>query len=599
MSGGTAAAAARAWGRRVESAFDAAAEQPTPEQARTVVQQLCGDDPELLAYVSRLVENHLADRKGAFFAEPTQTHAWTATATTAPGTVEKSSADEDDGDDGDDGDNADEADDAPADPPAEAAADRELPAYTLIDDYRILSRLDRGNMGAVYRAVDERLNKVVAIKVIRPGRLSPGSRQRFLEEAQVLAQLDDPCIARVLRTGFTRAGMDAHADPVAAALARGGGIDTDGGGIVEQPYLAMEFVDGVTLAARLKSSPPLTDRQKLELLERVCRAVDHANNKGIFHRDLKPTNIMVQTGEVRTGWPKVVDFGIARVVPPPAAAAADGTGALSGSSVVDSSATAVGAATADGEHGQPIGTWLYMPPEQALGQHAKVDATSDVYALGGVAYEAFAGRPPLPLRRLRRRGQSLILAICNRVPKPLRHHAPTADRDVETIVAKALAKDQRDRYPDARRWPTTCGRLLEHRPIAAGEQSWWNDLVKFVRRHRPSVAVVAALLVLLVASLAWALASAADDRAQRRAAVASAARADAQRDEAEHQRAAADAHGHWPSGDGGRPTPPGPRPSPAKPIRRRRPTSSPTTCWPRRRRNTWPTGPRGTRWSRR
>ena len=362
-----------------------------------------------------------------------------------------------------------------------------LPAW--VGSYRILGLLGEGGMGAVYRAEQRHPRRPVALKVVRPGLLSPRLRRRFELEAEVLGRLEHPGIAHIYEAGTADAG-------------RG----------VPQPFFAMELVEGRPLTDHARARR-LNTAARLDLLARVCDAVQHAHQRGVVHRDLKPSNILV----TEDGQPKVVDFGVARALD------ADVQGA------------AAAAATGHTEAGQVVGTLHYMSPEQAGGEAHAVDTRSDVYALGVVAYELLADRLPYTLA-----GRPLHEAVrAIREEEPDRLSSATGDRalrgDVETIVAKALAKEPARRYATAAELAADLRRHLNAEPIAARPPGTWYQLSKFARRNRAATVGAAATLAVLVAGVAVsavfavrATRASSDARTQRNTAVAAKTAADDQ-----------------------------------------------------------------------
>jgi eukaryotic-like serine/threonine-protein kinase len=319
--------------------------------------------------------------------------------------------------------------------PAEEAFDTvdEAPRRS-IGGYRIIRPLGRGGMGAVYEAEQTSPKRRVALKVIRAGLAGAEAHRRFRLEAEILGRLEHEGIARVFEAG------------VAA------------GEFGEEPFIAMELVEGVDLA-RFVRERALDVRAILELLERVARAVAHAHQRGIVHRDLKPANILV----AKDGGPKILDFGISRLTEDAVLTAAPAT-----------------------EAGQLVGTLAYMSPEQAGASPGDVDIRSDVYSLGVIAYELLSGRIPCELPRPT--FAETVQAIRECEPAPLGRLVPTLDRDVAVIVHHALEKDRARRYASAEALADDLRRYLDDLPVAARPASAPYQLRKFVRRHRILVA---------------------------------------------------------------------------------------------------------------
>lgn len=274
--------------------------------------------------------------------------------------------------------------------------------------YRVLRLLGRGGMGVVYlaRRGDD---PPVALKVLRPGSLSPALLTRFHREAETLSRLDHPGISRHLESGLLEAAGGA------------------------QPYFAMEFVDGEGL--RAWAARPRTLEERLEVLARVCDAVRHAHEHGIIHRDLKPENVLVRAD----GSPCVLDFGVAHLTES------------------DYRATTLLTAT-----GVLVGTIRYMSPEQADARPGVLDARSDVYSLGVVAHEMVSGRMPyeVPSDSIHR----ALLAVLMAEPEPLPPSLGRRRRPLESVIGKALEKEADGRYANA-------GELAEElRRVATGRR---------------------------------------------------------------------------------------------------------------------------------
>lgn len=331
--------------------------------------------------------------------------------------------------------------------------DSSLALPSSIGSYRVLRLLGEGGMGRVYLAEQDAPRREVALKVLRVA-AGAEARQRFEREAELLAGLEHPGIARIYASGTA----PTPAGPL--------------------PYLAIEYVRGhdlITHAARADLSQPA----RLRLLAAVCRAVHYAHTQGVVHRDLKPANILVD----EHGEPKILDFGVARVI---------GHEQFTRMTVA----------------GEILGTLPYMSWEQLIGE-TRIDARSDVYALGALGYELLAGAPPYPgLAQTTLLGA--IEAVRNSDPPRLSRLAPAAAGDVETIIMKALAREPAQRYGSAAEMAADLDRHLAQQPIAARPPTARYVLGLFVRRHRAlsaAAAVVAcALLVASIVSLRFALA---------------------------------------------------------------------------------------------
>lgn len=350
---------------------------------------------------------------------------------------------------------------APA-PPARAAGGATRRAER-IGKYRIVRPVGMGGMGVVYLASDDLLHRTVALKVLRtegaadepPPDASAAGRElaRFLREARTLARFRHPNIVQIYEVG-----------------------EADG-----KPYIAMEYVEGGTLRELLdvQATPAPSAgaaagpggeavRRHLALLQDVCRAVQHAHDNGVIHRDLKPGNILLRRepagGERIT--PLVADFGLAHVA---------------------------GAGTQLTHTGQALGTPAYMSPEQFEGR--PVDVRSDVFALGAMLYEVATGAPPF-------RGTDytgLMFAVLFKEAAPARQNNPALDAALETILARALEKDPAARYPSAGALADDLGLWLAGRPIAARPVGRLARAFRLLRRHPVASGITGAALVVAVA----------------------------------------------------------------------------------------------------
>jgi eukaryotic-like serine/threonine-protein kinase len=334
-----------------------------------------------------------------------------------------------------------------------------------IGHYRILHLLGEGGMGSVYLAEQENPHRIVALKVIKPGFVSADLLRRFEQEGNALGRLQHPGIAQIYEAGMADSGFG------------------------PQPYFAMEYIAGQTLIEYVEEQR-LDVRARLELMAKVCDAMNHAHQRGIIHRDLKPGNILVD----ETGQPKILDFGVARV--------ADSEVGM----------------TRQTDLGQLLGTLQYMSPEQVQPDPAELDIRSDVYALGVIMYELLAGRLPHDMKQMAL--PEIVQTIRDVDPISLGSIKRIYRGDIETIVAKALEKDKTRRYASAAELAADIRRYLADQPIVARPPTTNYQLQKFARRHKALVsgvvAVVLALSVGVVVST-WQLVRARRAEAEARA----------------------------------------------------------------------------------
>jgi Flp pilus assembly protein TadD/predicted Ser/Thr protein kinase len=319
------------------------------------------------------------------------------------------------------------------------------PRFPAIARYRVVRLLGEGGMGTVYEAEQDNPRRTVALKVVRAGLTSDILLKRFAREAEILGRLRHPGIGQVYDAGVAESG---------------------------QPYFVMELIAGMSLDQYAREHA-LDAGGRLELVARVCDAVQHAHERGVIHRDLKPANILVEP----SGQPKVLDFGVARAA--------------------DLGLTVGGGRT---EAGQLIGTLSYMSPEQASGDPSAIDARGDVYALGVLLYELLAHRLPYSLDGLPLPEAARV--IREQEPSRLGSIDGRLRGDVETIVAKALEKDRGRRYASAGELGADVRRHLNHEPIQARPTSALYQLRKFARRHKALVSTTAAFVTLLLGAAA-------------------------------------------------------------------------------------------------
>ncbi|MGH7242050.1 MAG: protein kinase domain-containing protein [Phycisphaerales bacterium] len=318
---------------------------------------------------------------------------------------------------------------------------------TTIGAYRVVRIIGEGGMGLVYEAEQPNPKRRVAIKVIGRSVNSRATLARFRNEAQVLGQLKHPGIAQI---------YEAATDPATG-----------------EAFFAMEYIDGSTLAQFVKERNP-SDRERVELVARACDAVQHAHQKGVIHRDLKPGNILVESASDGTPTPKVLDFGVAKLTQTSAAG------------VVESATLALDA------H-RIVGTLGYMSPEQFEGKPELLDTRSDVYSLGVILYELLAGRLPIEVKDLTI--TEAATKVKEQTPPRLGHARPGLGGDLEIIAAKALSKEREARYASAAELAADLRRYLNHEPISARPPGTLYTLGKFARR-KPALTLVSTVAFL-------------------------------------------------------------------------------------------------------
>ncbi|MGE4341393.1 MAG: protein kinase, partial [Pigmentiphaga sp.] len=347
------------------------------------------------------------------------------------------------------------------------------PSYPVLPGYRVEQMIAAGGVGVVYRAIQERPRRVVAIKVLQSHFVaSQEQRRRFEREAQAVADLSHPNIVAIHDFG-------------------------QGEGLC---YFSMEFVDGKPLDEYVRDHR-LAMRDRLALMGRICETIAYAHQRGVIHRDLKPGNILV----TKDGEPKVLDFGLARL-----SESADP--AMLRTLTLD---------------GQILGTLPYMAPEQTLGRPDAIDVRTDVYALGVILYELLTGR--LPYEMAGGGALEVMRRIREEPPCPLSATGHAIEDDVETIVLKALEKSKDRRYQTADALAADIGRYLNGEPIEAKRASVAYRLKKFAWRHRGVLVPIAAALMAVLGAAVIAFLRV---RSERNAAIAAGLEADRRRDEA-------------------------------------------------------------------
>ena len=351
----------------------------------------------------------------------------------------------------------------------------EAPDLPRIGPYELIEVLGEGGMGTVYLAEQTRpITRQVALKLIRTSTPDPQILQRFEAERQALARMNDPYIAKVLEAGETEDG---------------------------QPFIVMEYVAGLPITQACNQAG-LSIEKRLDLFAKVCRGIHHAHQKGVLHRDVKPSNILVTeaSGEMI---PKIIDFGIAKALDNP----------LTEETLLT-------------QHGLVFGTPSYLSPESIERSEGRndVDIRSDVYSLGVLLYEILTGERPHG-----RRGDS-VLSIINEITRgeiappssvvrnldPDSQHARARARstspqsywrqlrgDLDWITLKATARHRSDRYGSAAELAAEIDRFRDNEPVLAGPPSRAYRARKFLRRHRAGVAFATVAAVALAGGL-WA-----------------------------------------------------------------------------------------------
>ena len=315
-----------------------------------------------------------------------------------------------------------------------------------VDGYEILAELGHGGMGVIYKAYQQRLSRLVALKMIRAGSLAkPEDLARFRIEAEAVAKLCHPNIIQIYDIG-------------------------EAGNL---PFVALELLEGGSLDALLKSTPQPA-KASAQLLATLARAIHAAHQAGIIHRDLKPSNVLFGTDKI----PKITDFGLAK-------------------RLEEEGYT---------ETGQVLGSPSYIPPEQAQGRAKEVGPAADVYALGAILYEMLTGRPPFkgasPFET--------VLQVLNEDPVPPSRLQPQIPRDLETICLKCLAKEPHKRYPSALALVDDLDRYICNRPIHARPTPLLERGLKWVRRRPTISSLLAVgCLIASLAAASWLRADAA------------------------------------------------------------------------------------------
>jgi tetratricopeptide (TPR) repeat protein len=424
--------------------FTNALQHASPAARAAYLDAACAGNPQLRADVEALLRAHAADPD--FLERP---------AAAVQGTVEFLAA----------------AGVAAEEP--KPAGGREEPGMVLAERYKLLQQIGEGGMGAVWMAEQTQpVQRKVALKIIKPGMDSRQVIARFEAERQALALMDHQNIARVFDAGSTEMG---------------------------RPFFVMELVKGVPIT-RYCDEQRLTPRQRLELFVATCQAMQHAHQKGIIHRDVKPSNVLVAPHDGRPVI-KVIDFGVAKAT---------------GQRLTER--------TLFTEFGAVVGTLEYMSPEQAELNNQDIDTRSDIYALGVLLYELLTGTTPLRREHLRQKPFTEMLRMIREQepPRPSTRLLESRDTlpaisaqrqtepaklaklvrgELDWIVMKALEKDRNRRYDTASAFAADVQRYLADEPVAAGPPSAGYRLRKFLRRNRGPVLAAALVLLALIGGI--------------------------------------------------------------------------------------------------
>jgi serine/threonine protein kinase/tetratricopeptide (TPR) repeat protein len=415
--------------------FEAALDRSDPAERASYLDEACGGDAEMRRRVEELLRAHALS--GSFLDRPAMSEGEATESGPGP-------------------------------------APTQLPegAESRIGPYKLLQQIGEGGMGTVYMAEQEKpVRRRVALKIIKRGMDCDQVVARFEAERQALALMDHPNIARVLDGGTTESG---------------------------RPYFVMDLVKGIPITEYCDQAR-LSPRERLELFIPVCAAIQHAHQKGIIHRDVKPSNVMVTLIDGKP-LPKVIDFGVAKAI--------------------DQRLTE---RTLFTQFGAIVGTPEYMSPEQAELSALDVDTRSDIFSLGVLLYELLTGSTPLEREKLREAGYAEVLRRIKEEepPKPSTRISHSGNRlpsiaatrateparltklvrgELDWIVMKALAKERSRRYETASGFARDVERYLAGDPVEAGPPSTWYKMRTYARKHRAALLGSAAFVLLLIAS---------------------------------------------------------------------------------------------------
>jgi serine/threonine protein kinase/TolB-like protein/Tfp pilus assembly protein PilF len=427
--------------------FNTALQLPATQRA-VYLTESCGEDAEMFSRIAALLEAH--ERAGAFLQEPLERLGETS-AVLSPREL-----------------NTDRRHLGTA---GERCGDQ-------VDRYKLLEQIGEGGCGVVYMAEQEEpVRRRVALKVIKLGMDTRQVIARFEAERQALAMMDHPNIAKVFDAGATEAG---------------------------RPYFVMELVRGVKITDFCDENKVST-KERLQLFTQVCHAIQHAHHKGVIHRDIKPTNILVPVND-GVPMPKVIDFGIAKAT----------QGKLTDQTLFTA-------------FEQFIGTPAYMSPEQAVMTNVEVDTRSDIYSLGVLLYELLTGQTPFAQKNLLSSGldemrrtirekdpvrpstrlKTMVASDLGTVAKNRGSQPPQLIHlvrgDLDWIVMKCLQKERALRYETANALAMDLERHLNHRPVLAHRTGLFTRGKKWLRRNATAAVAAVSLagFIAAVGVIAW------------------------------------------------------------------------------------------------
>lgn len=287
---------------------------------------------------------------------------------------------------------------------------------TKIGNYEILGRLGSGGMGVVYKARDERLDRIVALKML-PTRMPEAFGRRFHVEAMAVAKIRHPNVVQIYDVGEEKG----------------------------QAYLVLEYVEAGTLADKLRQQRGMPSREAVQLVIQLAKAIQHAHERGVLHRDLKPANVLL-TPE---GQPKITDFGLAKIT----------------EMAMDATSTRTGTI---------LGTPAYMAPEQAIGNVERIGPAADTYSLGAILYELLTAQPPFKGAS----AFETLSYLATRTAVPVRDLNANVDPQLNAIVMKALEKSPEQRYASAADFAADLQLWLTGQPVSAKAQPGWQRALK-------------------------------------------------------------------------------------------------------------------------